>query len=329
MDKPSSPPADRTDIDRTAVKRLLLFFAVVYVVEGVGQIGGLIAQPLSYLSERGRTAGPPVQVTAYLAVFNFRWIIKPVYGVFSDFVPLFGYRRKTYLIGANVVAIAAYLLGDAADAPGDARLGAAAHRLCDGDIEHGVRRGAGRERPAARRKRTLRQSAVALVQCRDHGLGDGRRPTGTAAFARGRVACRRRDRRHRAGRGVAGNAVSGARGKNPFRQGPLRSAVRGLGAAFRKRELWIVGLFLFLYYFSPGFATPLLLRDDRHLQFEQGFIGILGSITSAGWIVGALLYPKLFEDMSSRRLLNLSIALGTIDHRRLSVALPMRRRPRS
>jgi hypothetical protein len=30
---------------RAAVKQLLLVFAVVYVVEGVGQIGGLIASP--------------------------------------------------------------------------------------------------------------------------------------------------------------------------------------------------------------------------------------------------------------------------------------------
>ena len=52
MNTPPSPRADRTDADRAAVKRLLLFFALVYMVEGVGQIGGLIAQPLSfYLKE--------------------------------------------------------------------------------------------------------------------------------------------------------------------------------------------------------------------------------------------------------------------------------------
>jgi predicted MFS family arabinose efflux permease len=92
----------------------------------------------------------------------------------------------------------------------------------------------------------------------------------------------------------------------------LRSTIRGLGEAFKKRELWIVGSFLFLYYFSPGFATPLYYAMTDSLKFPQGFIGILGSIASAGWIAGALLYPKLFENMSSKWLLNLSIALGTI-----------------
>ena len=36
-------------------------------------------------------------------------MIKPVYGLISDFVPLFGYRRKSYLIIANVAAVGAFL----------------------------------------------------------------------------------------------------------------------------------------------------------------------------------------------------------------------------
>ena len=48
MNEPASPRADRNDTDRAAVHQLLWFFALVYLVEGVGQIGGLIAQPLSF-----------------------------------------------------------------------------------------------------------------------------------------------------------------------------------------------------------------------------------------------------------------------------------------
>ena len=90
------------------IDRLLVFFALVYVVEGVGQVEGLIAQPLSfYLKEvHGWTA---LEVSAYLAIFNFPWIIKPLYGAFSDFVPLLGYRRKPYLLAANIVAAGAFL----------------------------------------------------------------------------------------------------------------------------------------------------------------------------------------------------------------------------
>ncbi len=67
---------------------------------------------------------------------------------------------------------------------------------------------------------------------------------------------------------------------------------------------------MFLYYFSPGFSTPLYYHMTDDLKFSQGFIGILGSISAGGWILGALLYRRFFGDLTSRMLLNLSIAFG-------------------
>ena len=57
-------------------------------------------------------------MTAYLTVLNLPWIIKPVYGIVSDFVPLFGYRRKAYLILANAAAAGAYFSVARITAPG-------------------------------------------------------------------------------------------------------------------------------------------------------------------------------------------------------------------
>ena len=52
------------------------------------------------------------------------------------------------------------------------------------------------------------------------------------------------------------------------------------------------------------------MTDD--LKFPQAYIGILAAISSAGWIVGSLLYQRYFDGLSSRTLLNASIALGTV-----------------
>ena len=104
--------------DKEAVNRLLLFFALVYVVEGLGQIVGLIAQPLTYYLKEVH-GWTPVQVTAFITVFNIPWVIKPVYGLISDFVPLFGYRRKSYLVIANVLAVGGYLWATQLTEPGD------------------------------------------------------------------------------------------------------------------------------------------------------------------------------------------------------------------
>ena len=92
----------------------------------------------------------------------------------------------------------------------------------------------------------------------------------------------------------------------------MKSTLDGFLASFKRRELWIIAVFIFLYYFSPGFATPLYYHMTDNLKFSQGYIGILASIASAGWVVGALLYRRFFGDLSLKNLLNVSIAFGTV-----------------
>lgn len=47
------------------------------------------------------------------------------------------------------------------------------------------------------------------------------------------------------------------------------------------------------------------------LKFSQGYIGMLGAINSAGWIVGAMLYRPLAGALTSKRLIHFSILIGT------------------
>jgi MFS family permease len=296
--------------DRVAVRRLMLFFALVYVVEGVGQISGLIAQPLSFYLKQvhGWSA---LQVTAFLAIFNFPWIIKPVYGVLSDMVPLFGYRRKSYLIAANVVAMGAYLWSTQLTAPSQlvwalqltAYAMAISSTVCGAVlVENGQRL---RESGRFVNQQWLWFSAAAMASAIVGGQLVQWLPPASALHTAAAIVA------------VAPIAVLfGTVFLIPEERAPtgapaLRDTFGGLVAALQKRELWIVGLFLFLYYFSPGLATPLYYTMTDSLQFPQGYIGVLGSITSAGWVVGALLYHRLFDRISSERLLNLSIALGT------------------
>src|SRR5205085_7196573 len=117
-----APTSAAPEAEAKTVKRLLLFFALVYVVEGTGQIVGLIYQPLNYYLKEVQ-GWTPVQVTAFITLFNLPWIIKPLYGLVSDFVPLFGYRRKSYLILANIAAIVGYVWVTQINAPGDLVVG--------------------------------------------------------------------------------------------------------------------------------------------------------------------------------------------------------------
>ena len=109
----------------------------------------------------------------------------------------------------------------------------------------------------------------------------------------------------------------------------LKSTFRALLAAFNLRELWIVGLFLFFYYLNPGFGTPLYYYMTDSLKFSQAYIGILGAINSAGWIVAALLYRKFFGGMTSKHLLNAEHPVRHRDDGGVSAAVERDVAPRS
>ena len=52
----------------------------------------------------------PAALGALMALLAVPWTIKPAFGLLSDFVPLFGSRRRNYLLLANGLAAASLLL---------------------------------------------------------------------------------------------------------------------------------------------------------------------------------------------------------------------------
>jgi predicted MFS family arabinose efflux permease len=289
----------------------MLFFALVYVVEGVGQTGGLIAQPLNYYLKQ--TFGwTPVQVTAYLTILNLPWIIKPVYGIVSDFLPIFGYRRKAYLVLANAAGAGAYYWVTQITAPSQlvlvllltAYAMAISSTLCGAIlVENGQRLGAS---DAFVNQQWLWFNIAALASGFIGGQLVERLSPTTALHAAAAIIA------------VAPLAVVFttwfliSEPKSRIDVAEMKKTLASLLAAFTLRELWFVGAFLFLYYLSPGLGTPLYYHMTDDLKFSQEYIGILGSISSSGWIVAALLYRRFLKGISARNLLNLSILLGTL-----------------
>ena len=307
---PASTVAPEADANRLAIKRLLLFFALVYVVEGLGQIVGLISQPLNYYLKEVH-GWNPLQVTAFVTLFNLPWIIKPIYGLVSDFLPLFGYRRKSYLIIVNIAAIGGYLWITQLNAPGDlvfalmltAYAMAISSTLCGAVlVENGQRL---KESGAFVNQQWLWFNIAAMVAAVAGGqLVEHLAPAAALHAAAAIIAvapCFV----------IIGTIFLVPEKKTRVDFAGMKNTLRGLVIAFSRRELWIVAMFMFFYYFSPGLSTPLYYHMTDDLGFSQAYIGLLGSINAAGWVVGALLYRRFFEDLTLKNLLNLSIAIGT------------------
>jgi MFS family permease len=304
------PPVTPSPDDARRIRHLMFYFGMVFVVEGIGQTDGIIAQPLIYYFKEVHS-WTPVQVTAALTAFNFPWIIKPIYGLVSDFVPLFGYRRKSYLILASLVTTGAYLLATQMEAPSrllfvlllTAYAMAIASTLCGALlVENGQRYATS---GAFVNQQWLWFHIAAMSSSLIGGLLVQKLSPAGALHGAALIA------------GIAplmivfGTWFLVQEEKRPVDLPELKLAARSLLAVFGIRSLWIVALFLFLYSFSPAFGTPLYYHMTDTLHFSQGYIGILAAISSAGSICGALIYRRCLAELTSKRLLQLSIVLGT------------------
>ena len=294
-----------------ALSRLMWFFAIVYVVEGIGQAkSGIIWQPLTRFLKETQGWGP-TEVSASLAIIDLPWVIKPLYGVISDFLPLFGTRRRSWLILANLAAAAAFagvaLTGTPAGIIPALLLTAVgmavSSTLCGALlVEHGQRLG----RSGAFVNQQWLFFNIALVAASLLGGQLAQHlPAGTALRAAAWIA--------------AAAPLAVLPSLLLLREAPvridlpaLRERLGALAQALRSRALWLIALYLFCYYFSPGFGTPLYFVMTDRLGFSQGFIGLLSSVNACGWIVGGLLYPRLPWRGTTTGMLRLSIVAGVV-----------------
>jgi MFS family permease len=289
----------------------MAFFALVYLVEGIGQTDGIISQPLDYYLKQVYQ-WTPFQITAFLAVLNIPWFIQPVYGIVSDFVPLLGYRRKPYLIAANAAAAAAYFGVVAAGAPSTlvflllltAYGMAIASTLCGALL---VENGQKFEASATFVNQQWLWFSIAQIVIFVLGgyLIEWLTPV-SAVHAAAAIAA------VPAVIAVVGTLILIREERSTISWDGLRGSFASLGSALTSRHLWVIALFLAFYYFSPGIDTPLYFYMTDSLKFSQHFIGVLSSLQAAGWIASALIYGAYFQHVSIKTLLNLSILTGVL-----------------
>ena len=294
-----------------AIKRTMWFFAIVYAVEGIGQArSGILWQPLSHWLKES-VHWNPLTISASLAILDLPWVIKPVWGAISDFVPLFGYRRRPYLVLANIAAFLAFAWVAMIDTTTTmipaltvtAFAMAISSTLCGALL---VETGQKNNTTASFvNQQWLWFNIAQMITVLLAGyLIEILSPIGALHTAASIAA-------------VAPLAIIGGvwliqepRARVDIEA--LRERLSALVSVFRNRDLWFVAGFLFLYYFSPGFGTPLYFVMSDRLHFSQGFIGELSAIGSGGWIIGGLLYHWRLESLSRRTLLQLSILGGVL-----------------
>ena len=291
-------------------RRLALLFAIIYFAQGMWY---LPKQPITIaLKDRGLSAG---QVADFFFIATLPWLIKPVYGLVSDFVPIFGYRRRSYFFLTASIASAAGLALVVTDL-----------------VTYGAIRTATLTLPIVGTVTFTLVTAVWLYTLMGLGLAfsdvltdatmvESGRPLGlTGAFQSVQWAAITASA---VVGGVVGGYLAGAHNvrlafflaalfpllslfmiaryvrETPSRRD--REAVRETWAAikqaFGERDVWAVAAFIFFFSFSPSFGPAFVYYQTDTLKFSQEFIGMMDSVAAAGQVVGALIYAPL-----SRRL---------------------------
>ncbi len=298
-------PAKSSD---DSTRRLALLFAVLYFVQGAGEpVAGLIAQPVrSILKAWGES---PAAIAAFAAVVSIPWSLKPLYGLLSDFVPLWGSRRRRYLLLTSLIAAAGFLaLYVFEPGPGNYRLFllllvAPTFGIAFGDVlvdalmvEKGQPRGLTGVLQSV--QWTASYAATLTVgllggYLSQHGLEtSGFLICGGLALVTFGLAWKGVDEEPR------------APGET------FRETVAAVKEAARSPALLGVAAFLFLWSLDPLSTTVVYLHVTDQMGLSEQFFGTTLSLLSAGCIVGSVSYAFYCRRVSMPRLAHLSILLG-------------------
>jgi MFS family permease len=300
---------DGPDDNAALLRRLFIFIALINLAEGLGQVGGIINQPLVYFL-KSNLGFAPDQVTKYLALLIIPWIIKPLYGLISDYIPVLGYHRRPYLIVSNALAVAAFIwmTGLTGATPILVALFLTAFGMAASStiaeavlVENGNRLGTAGK---FLNQQWLWFNLASVAASLTGGWLAGHMAPGSA-FHSAALAAAFLPAIVMLGswflvaeQKVAPAAIS----KEHFQ----------LPEVLKSKAFWITMVFLFVWNIVPSFGTPLYYRMTDELKFSQQFIGIISAVGSLGSVLGAFVYTFAAKRMKLANLLYLSLAVGTI-----------------
>jgi MFS family permease len=292
----------------TPLRRLLVFFATVYAVQGVAEPkAGLATQPIFFLLKDEMRLGA-AETATFLALIGLAWNVKPLYGLLSDLVPLFGYRRRSYLLVTTAMAALGWLaLGLLPAYPWGLTLAillltglglAFTDVLCDAVmVEEGKARG------LTARFQSIQWAAVYGASLLA-GIGGGYL-SAHVSYSRAFLLV--------ALLPVLSFAASAWAVRDPrtrFDRATVRETVAALRVGIRSGPLWRAAAFIFLWNFSPSFGVPLEYHMVDVLGITKIQLGVLASLASGAAMLGAIVFGRYAARLAPRSLLNLAITVG-------------------
>lgn len=289
----------------------------LYILAALGHfsqgIASLAGQPLYYyLREHLGISVSTIMLIGSLT--NLPWMLKPLYGFASDLWPILGYRRKSYIflsaiissvmalvIGFSLVVslnlliffLLLYAIGQAGDNVGTNGL----------VIEQGVKNS------SVGRLQSIQWASIGVASVLTGVLGGYISEHFDYHFAYLIIAAF-----------PASIAILSfwlkeekvSKNINNLLVSKHTKSIAEFLSKLKNKQLILSAIFLFLFWFSPSFGTPLMDKMRGEMHFTKIWIGWLDTIGSIFGILGALLYFKFNVGINVKKWLYYSVILNAI-----------------
>ncbi|GAB4134224.1 MAG: folate/biopterin family MFS transporter [Cyanobacteria bacterium J069] len=286
----------------------LVAILLVYFVQG---ILGLARLAVSFFLKDDLGLSP-AQVSALLGVAAIPWMIKPLFGFMSDGLPIFGYRRRPYLVLSGVLGAIAWIamatvVHSAVGAMLAIALSSLAIAVSDVIVDSlVVERARNESSQASGSLQSICWGASALgglVTAYFSGFLLERFSVqtvfGITATFPLIVSL------------VAG-LIAESKTTQPTDWSGIWSQVKDLRAAVTQKSIWLPTAFLFLWQATPTAESAFFFFTTNDLGFTPEFLGRVRLITSLSSLLGIWLFQRFFRTVPFRTLFGWTIVISTV-----------------
>lgn len=251
----------------------------------------------------------PEAIAGFWAVATLAWYFKPLAGLLCDSFPLFGTRRRYYLIFSSLLSGALWVAFAFVPHTYIAffwlLLLLNAMMVIASTVIGGIMVEEGQRQNATGRFASMRNALEGALTFITGPLG-GYLATQAFGWTVG------------VGAAFLFSLVPVAYFLLPERRVAQRnmavwtSAGAQLANILRSYSMWAATAMLFLYFFAPGFQTPLLFYQTDRLKLDPKFIGLLETVGGAGALIGAAIYSQFCRKFNLRPMIVAGIFINVI-----------------
>lgn len=292
----------------------LIAILAVYFVQGILGLSRLAVS--FFLKDELQLS--PVEVSALLGIVALPWMIKPLFGFISDGLPIFGYRRRPYLVLSGILGASAWVsLGTIVNSSWAATITIALSSLSvafsDVIVDSLVVERARVESQAkAGSLQSLCWGATALgglITAYFSGLLLEYFSTRTVFLVTAFFP-------------LIISVVAWLISETPVNKDtpqhqhnqPLSipNQLKQVGKAFTQKAIWLPTAFIFLWQSTPSGEAAFFYFFTNELHFQPEFLGRVHLVTSLASLIGIWIFQRFLKSVPFRVICGWSIVISTL-----------------